>query len=86
MAAIWCPTRSRRASGRGSPAEAKPWYRSRTIWASLVTVAAALAALSGIAVSEADQALLTETILQAVTAIGGIVALVGRLVAKSRIG
>lgn len=66
--------------------EAKPWYRSRTIWASLVTVAAALAALSGIAVSEADQALLTETILQAVTAIGGIVALVGRLVAKSRIG
>jgi hypothetical protein len=42
--------------------------------------------LSGIAVSEADQALLTETILQAVTAIGGIVALVGRLVAKSRIG
>lgn len=66
--------------------EAKPWYRSRTIWASLVTVAAALAALSGIAVSEADQALLTETILQAVTAIGGLVALVGRLVAKSRIG
>ena len=66
--------------------DAKPWYRSRTIWASLVTVAAALAALSGIAVSEADQALLTETILQAVTAIGGIVALVGRLLAKSRIG
>ena len=66
--------------------EAKPWYRSRTIWASLVTVAAALAALSGIAVSEADQAMLTETILQAVTAIGGLVALVGRLVAKSRIG
>ena len=66
--------------------DAKPWYRSRTIWASLVTVAAALAALSGIAVSEADQALLTETILQAVTAIGGIVALIGRLVAKSRIG
>lgn len=65
---------------------AKPWFRSRTIWASLVTVAAALAALSGIAVGEADQALLTETILQAVTAIGGIVALVGRLVAKSRIG
>jgi hypothetical protein len=66
--------------------DAKPWYRSRMIWASLVTVATALAALSGIAVSEADQALLTETILQAVTAIGGIVALVGRLVAKSRIG
>lgn len=64
----------------------KPWYRSRTIWASLVTVAAALAALAGIPLAEADQAMLTETILQTVTAVGGLVALVGRLVAKSRIG
>lgn len=64
----------------------KPWYRSRTIWASLVTVAAALAALAGFPLGEADQAMLTETILQTVAAVGGLVALVGRLVAKSRIG
>lgn len=66
--------------------QSKPWYRSRTIWASLVTVAAALAAIAGIPFAEADQALLTETILQTVTAVGGLVALVGRLVARSRIG
>lgn len=66
--------------------QSKPWYRSRTIWASLVTVAAALAAIAGIPLAEADQALLTETILQTVTAVGGLVALVGRLVARSRIG
>ncbi|NMG38984.1 hypothetical protein GRZ55_07000 [Chelativorans sp. ZYF759] len=66
--------------------QSKPWYRSRTIWASLVTVAAALAAIVGIPFAEADQAMLTETILQTVTAVGGLVALVGRLVARSRIG
>jgi len=63
-----------------------PWYRSRTIWASLVTVATSLGALAGIPLGEADQAMLTETILQTVAATGGLVALVGRLVAKSRIG
>jgi hypothetical protein len=65
--------------------QAKAWYRSRTIWASIVTVLAALGALTGMPISEAEQALLTETVLQAVTAIGGLVAIVGRLVAKSRI-
>lgn len=66
--------------------QAKPWFKSRTIWASLVTVLAALGALFGIKIGAAEQAVLTETILQTVTAIGAIVAIVGRVVAKSRIG
>lgn len=66
--------------------QAKPWFKSRTIWASLVTVLAALGALFGIKVGAAEQTVLTETILQTVTAIGAIVAIVGRVVAKSRIG
>jgi len=66
--------------------QSKPWYSSRTIWASLVTVAAALAALAGVPLAEDDQAMLTETILQSIAALGGLAALVGRLVAKSRIG
>ena len=66
--------------------EAKPWYLSRTIWASVVVVAATLAGLSGYAIGETDADGLTDAILEAVTAIAGIVAIVGRLAAKARIG
>jgi lysylphosphatidylglycerol synthetase-like protein (DUF2156 family) len=64
----------------------KAWYHSRTIWASIVTVAAAGAALLGLPVGAAEQAMLADTILQLVTAIGGLAAIFGRVVAKSRIG
>jgi hypothetical protein len=64
----------------------KPWYQSRTIWASIITVGAALAALFGLPVGEADQAELTEKVLQFLTAAGALVAIVGRIIAKSRIG
>ncbi|PWJ85316.1 hypothetical protein C7441_103172 [Pseudaminobacter salicylatoxidans] len=66
--------------------ENKPWYLSRTIWAALITVAAAGAGLAGLTISDTDQALLTDSILQAVAALGGIVAIIGRLAAKNRIG
>lgn len=65
---------------------AKPWYLSRTIWAALVTIAAAAAGLLGLPIAEGDAAGLTDTILETVTAIAGLIALVGRLAARSRIG
>lgn len=64
----------------------KPWYRSRTIWASIVTVVAGLGAAFGLNFGEAQQAEATEAILQAVTAVCGLLAIIGRVVAKSRIG
>jgi len=64
----------------------KPWYLSRTIWASVITVASAAAALLGLPIDGLDGGALTDSILQAVTAISGIVAILGRLGAKSRIG
>ncbi|WP_127524416.1 hypothetical protein [Mesorhizobium sp. Z1-4] len=63
----------------------KPWYLSRTIWASVVTVGSAVAAIFGIPVAGLDNAALTETVLQGVTAISGIVAIFGRVGAMSRI-
>lgn len=66
--------------------DAKPWYLSRTIWASLVTVALSAAGLLGFSVGEVDGAEATDAILRALTAAAGLVALVGRVVAKSRIG
>lgn len=63
----------------------KPWYLSRTIWASLVAVISAGASLAGMPVEDAEQAALADTILQAVSALAGMVAILGRVTAVSRI-
>lgn len=64
----------------------KPWYLSRTIWASLVTVLMAAAGLIGVPVGGIDDQALTDAILQAATAISGLVAIFGRLSATDKIG
>jgi hypothetical protein len=66
--------------------DSKPWYLSRTIWASLITIVTAAAGIVGVPVAGLDNAALTDTLLQAVTAISGLVAIFGRLGANSRIG
>jgi hypothetical protein len=66
--------------------DSKPWYLSRTIWASLVTMATAAAGILGVPVAGIDNAALTDTLLQAITAVSGLVAIFGRLGAQSRIG
>jgi hypothetical protein len=66
-------------------AETKPWYYSRTIWASLVTVASAFAGIVGLPVEGLDNSVLTDTLLQLVTAVAGAVSIFGRLSAKDRI-
>ena len=64
----------------------KAWYLSRTVWASLVTVAAAIGGLMGMSIGATDQALMTEALLQIVTAVGGVIAVLGRLSATEKIG
>jgi hypothetical protein len=66
--------------------DAKPWYLSRTIWASLITIVTAAAGIVGVPVGGIDNSALTNTLLQAITAISGLVAIFGRLGANSRIG
>lgn len=65
---------------------AKPWYLSRTIWASVITIATAFGGIFGMPVDGLDNAELTDTLLQMVTALSGVVAIFGRLAAKERIG
>jgi hypothetical protein len=64
----------------------KPWYLSRTVWASVVTILAASLGLAGEQSGTIDQPALVDAILQVVGAIAGIVALFGRLAARDRIG
>ena len=66
--------------------DSKPWYLSRTIWASLITIVTAAAGILGVPVSGLDNSALTDTLLQAITAVSGLVAIFGRLAASSRIG
>ncbi|MCB1427235.1 MAG: hypothetical protein R3D65_02640 [Zhengella sp.] len=63
--------------------DTKPWYLSKTIWASLVTIASAVAGMAGLPVAGLDGSALAETILQAVTALSGLAAIIGRLSAQT---
>lgn len=64
----------------------KPWYLSRTIWAGLVSAGATLGAMLGVSLDPGGQAALTEAVLQAISAVSAIVAILGRIQARSRIG
>lgn len=63
----------------------KPWYLSKTIWASLITIAASAGGLFGLPVGSIDSGAAADTLLQAITAVAGLVALFGRATASSRI-
>ena len=66
--------------------DVKPWYRSRTVWASVVAMLAAFCNLAGEPAGAFADPALVDAILQLVTALAGFVALMGRVVARSRIG
>lgn len=58
---------------------------SKTIWGGAVALVAGLAGLFGFTIGADDQALLVEAITAAASAIGGAVAIFGRVVATKRI-
>jgi hypothetical protein len=63
----------------------KPWYLSRTVWASVVTILLSVAGLVGVGVEAINPEGLTDALLQGATAIAGIIALIGRLAATRKI-
>ena len=65
--------------------DVKPWYLSKTIWASLVAVAAAILSAFGIPLGEPMQREIVELILQTITVAASLAAIFGRLVATSEI-
>jgi phage terminase large subunit-like protein len=67
------------------PQHEKLWADARTIWGALVCVAATLGAMFGLPVDAGGQAALTEAILQTISAVAGIIAILGRVSADSRI-
>lgn len=64
----------------------KPWWQSKTLWGAIVTIGSAALDLAGLELGEAETEALTGFLTSLGAAIGGIIAIVGRLKAKSRIG
>ena len=64
----------------------KPWWQSRTLWGAIVTIASAALGLAGLDLGDADREALIELLTSLGAALGGVIAIVGRITAKNRIG
>jgi len=64
----------------------KPWWQSRTLWGAIVTIASAGLGLAGLDLGDADREALIELLTSLGAALGGVIAIVGRITAKNRIG
>lgn len=65
--------------------EEKPWYLSKTIWGSLIAVAAALLSAAGIDLDPGARDQVTEALVQLIGAAGALFAIYGRLSATDLI-
>ena len=65
--------------------ETKDWYKSKAVWGGIVAAVSGMLVMFGVGAVEGEEESIVELIMQAVAIVGGIVAIVGRLVAKSRL-
>lgn len=68
-----------------STTETKPFWQSKTVISGIVVVIMSLLPVFGIAGAEGQQENLTEFVFQVVTAVAGIVAIVGRFTATKQV-
>lgn len=66
--------------------ENKPWYLSKTVWGSLIAVGAAVAAGFGVIVDAGTQDEIAGYAVAIAGAVGGLVAVWGRVKAEKKIG
>ena len=65
--------------------ESKQWYKSKTVWAGIVTAVVGGLTMLGVGQVQGEEEQITELIMQIVLVISGIMAILGRIVAKSKI-
>jgi len=66
--------------------ETKPWYQSKTIIGGVVTIAAALGGAFGLHIDPTTQQGLVAAILYLTGGVGGVVSIIGRIVAEHKVG
>jgi hypothetical protein len=64
----------------------KQWYHSKTVWGALVAILASLLQASGVALDASGQDQLADNLVALSGAVGGLIALYGRLSADKRLG
>ncbi len=64
----------------------KPWWQSKTLWGAILTLGSAALGLAGLDVLDTDREALIELLTSLGAAIGGLIAIIGRITAKNRIG
>ena len=63
----------------------KTWLQSKTIWGALIAIAASAASLAGVEIEAGEQTEILDRIISLVAAGGGILAIIGRIAARSRL-
>ena len=63
----------------------KTWLQSKTIWGALIAIAASAASLAGVEIEAGEQTEILDGIISLVAAGGGILAIIGRIAARSRL-
>ena len=66
--------------------ETKQWYLSKTVWGALVAIAASLLRGMGLELGPDAQSQLADDFVSLAGAIGGLIAIYGRLTAEKRVG
>jgi hypothetical protein len=64
----------------------KQWYLSKTVWGALVAILAGLLPAMGMELDAGAQSQLADDFVSLVGAVGGLVAVYGRLTAEKRLG
>ncbi len=63
----------------------KNWYSSKTIWGALVAILASVMHFTGVDISAVDRGQIVDSIVNIVGALGGLIAVYGRVTAKTAI-
>ena len=66
--------------------DSKQWYQSKTVWGSLIAILASLLQVAGVDFDVAGQDQLADNLVALSGAVGGLVALYGRMSAEKRLG
>ena len=65
--------------------ETKKWYESRAVWGGIIVVAVAVLNVFGVSVDETTKGCISEYITDILTALGGLLAIWGRLTSRKPI-
>lgn len=66
--------------------EMKQWYLSKTVWGAVIAILASLLPATGLQLDTGTQGQLADNLVSLAGAIGGLLAIYGRLTAEKRLG